>query len=108
MKFTIVERKIKIEDELRQYALRKVEKLDRYFQQDSDTTITFSELRGKQTVEITVRQVGLVVRAEETTTDMYASVDGAVSSARSASIRPVWRSACVRVHSTRWQSRRPH
>ena len=31
MKFTIVERKIKIEDELRQYALRKVEKLDRYF-----------------------------------------------------------------------------
>ena len=90
MKFTIVERKIKIEDELRQYALRKVEKLDRYFQQDSDTTITFSELRGKQTVEITVRQVGLVVRA------------------RSASIRPVWRSACVRVHSTRWQSRRPH
>ena len=103
MKFTIVERKIKIEDELRQYALRKVEKLDRYFQQDSDTTITFSELRGKQTVEITVRQVGLVVRAEETTTDMYASVDGAISS-----IEPVWRSACVRVHSTRWQSRRPH
>ena len=51
MKFTIVERKIKIEDELRQYALRKVEKLDRYFQQDSDTTITFSELRGKQNVE---------------------------------------------------------
>ena len=51
MMFTIVERKIKIEDELRQYALRKVEKLDRYFQQDSDTTLTFSELRGKQTVD---------------------------------------------------------
>ena len=80
MKFTIVERKMKIDDDLRQYALRKVEKLDRYFQQDSDTTLTFSELRGKQTVEITVRQSGLVVRAEETTTDMFASVDGAISS----------------------------
>ena len=80
MKFTIVERKMKIDDDLRAYALRKVEKLDRYFQQDSDTTITFSELRGKQTVEITVRQAGLVVRAEETTTDMFASVDGAISS----------------------------
>ena len=65
MKFTIVERKMKIDDDLRQYALRKVEKLDRYFHQDSDTTLTFSEL---------------VVRAEETTTDMFASVDGAVSS----------------------------
>lgn len=80
MKFTIVERKIKIEEDLRDYALKKVEKLDRYFQQDSDATLTFSELRGKQTVEITVRQVGLVVRAEETTTDMFASVDGAISS----------------------------
>ena len=80
MKFTIVERKMKIDDDLRQYALRKVEKLDRYFHQDSDTTLTFSELRGKQTVEITVRQAGLVVRAEETTTDMFASVDGAISS----------------------------
>ena len=49
MKFTIVERKIKIDDDLRQYALRKVEKLDRYFHTDSDTTLTFSELRGKQT-----------------------------------------------------------
>ncbi len=80
MKFTIVERKMKIKDELRQYALRKVEKLDRYFRQDSDATLTFSELRGKQTVEITVRQGSLVVRAEETTTDMFASVDGAISS----------------------------
>ena len=80
MKFTIVERKMKIDDDLRQYALRKVEKLDRYFRQDSDTTLTFSELRGKQTVEITVRQTGLVVRAEETTSDMFASVDGAISS----------------------------
>ena len=50
MKFTIVERKMKIDDDLRQYALRKVEKLDRYFHQDSDTTLTFSELRGKQDV----------------------------------------------------------
>lgn len=80
MKFTIVERKIKIDEELREYALRKVEKLDRYFREDSDTTLTFSELRGKQTVEITVRQTGLIVRAEETTTDMFASVDGAISS----------------------------
>ena len=80
MKFTIVERKMKIDDDLRQYALRKVEKLDRYFRQDSDATLTFSELRGKQTVEITVRQGALVVRAEETTSDMFASIDGAISS----------------------------
>lgn len=83
MKFTIVERKMKISDELREYALRKVEKLERYFHTDSTATITLSELRGRQTVEITVNHVGIVFRAEETTTDMFASVDGAITSLES-------------------------
>ncbi|MGE4549256.1 MAG: ribosome-associated translation inhibitor RaiA [Intestinibacillus sp.] len=80
MKFTIIERKLKISDDLREYSLRKVEKLDRYFQSDSTAMITFSELRGRQTVEVTVNHNGIIFRAEETTTDMFASVDGAISS----------------------------
>ena len=80
MKCTFACKKVSLNDSIKEYTEKKVSKLDRYFQQDSDTTLTFSELRGKQTVEVTVRQVGLVVRAEETTSDMFASVDGAVSS----------------------------
>ena len=79
MKFTIVERKTKVSDDLRAYAMKKVEKLDRYFQTDATSTITFSELKGRQTVEITVNNDGMIVRAEETTTDMFASVDGAIN-----------------------------
>ena len=79
MKFTIVERKMRISDELRSYAMKKVEKLDRYFHTDAGATITFSELRGRQTVEITVISGSMIVRAEETTTDMFASVDGAIN-----------------------------
>lgn len=79
MKFTAIERKTKISDELRAYAMKKVEKLDRYFQTDASSTATFSELRGRQTVEITVMNSGMIVRAEETTTDMFASVDGAIN-----------------------------
>lgn len=79
MKITIVERKIKTEEDLRAYAMKKVEKLDRYFQTDAVSTITFSELRGRQTVEITVNNSGMIFRAEETTTDMFASVDGAIN-----------------------------
>lgn len=79
MKFTIVERKTKVADDLRSYATKKVEKLDRYFQTDAISTITFSELRGRQTVEITVNNNGIIFRAEETTTDMFASVDGAIN-----------------------------
>lgn len=80
MKITIVERKIKISEELRDYAIKKVAKLDRYFQKDTSATITFSELKGRQTTEVTVWHNGMVFRAEETTTDMFASVDGMISS----------------------------
>lgn len=80
MKITIVERKIKISEELRDYATKKVTKLDRYFHKDTSATITFSELKGRQTAEVTVRHNGMVFRAEETTTDMFASVDGMISS----------------------------
>ena len=63
MKFTIVERKTKISDELRDYAVKKVEKLDRYFTTDSESVLTFSELKGRQTAEITVKQGQMIVRA---------------------------------------------
>lgn len=79
MKINIVERKLRIKDDLRDYAVKKVEKLDRYFQSDATSTITFSELKGHQTVEITVNNKSMIVRAEETTTDMFASVDGAIN-----------------------------
>ena len=80
MKITIVERKMQISDELRAYAIKKVTKLDRYFQKDTSATITFSELKGRQTAEVTVWHNGMVFRAEETTTDMFASVDGMIRS----------------------------
>ena len=79
MKFTIVERKAKISDDLRAYSTKKVQKLDRYFPDDSDATLTFTELKGKQTVEVTIKRGGMIYRAEETTSDMYGSIDGAVA-----------------------------
>lgn len=79
MKFTIVERKTKISEDLRAYATKKVQKLDRYFPDDSDAVLTFSELKGKQTVEVTIKRGGMIYRAEETTSDMYTSIDGAVA-----------------------------
>ncbi|MGN1015231.1 MAG: ribosome hibernation-promoting factor, HPF/YfiA family [Butyricicoccus sp.] len=80
MKITIVERKFQASEQLRDYVTKKVTKLDRYFHKDTTATVTLSELKGRQTAEITVRHDGIVFRAEETTTDMFASVDGMISS----------------------------
>ena len=101
MKFTYTCKKVSLNDSVKAYAEKKVGKLEKFFKEEPEASVTFSVekknrcvaeimLRGangtlfravcEDTVEITVRQVGLVGRAEETTTDMYASVDGAISS----------------------------
>ena len=80
MKITIVERKMHASEELRDYTTKKLSKLERYFHKDTSAVVTFSEIKGRQTAEITVRHGGMVFRAEETTTDMFASVDGMISS----------------------------
>lgn len=80
MKMTFTERKVSISEELKEFTAKKCEKLDRYFEQDSNAKVTYSTERGRQIVEVTVGQGGMIFRASEQTHDMYASVEGAVDS----------------------------
>lgn len=80
MNVKFVERKVKVSDDLKAYTIKKCEKLDRYFGQEAEAQVTYSILRGKHTVEITVSHRNMYFRAEEQTSDMYASVDGAIDS----------------------------
>ena len=80
MTIRFTERKVTVSDDLKAYATKKCEKLDRYFDRDSAAFITFSIERGRHTAEITVQHAGMYFRAQEQTSDMYASIDGAVSS----------------------------
>ena len=80
MTIRFTERKVTVSDDLNAYATKKCEKLDRYFDRDSSAFVTFSIERGRHTAEITVQHAGMYFRAQEQTGDMYASIDGAVSS----------------------------
>ncbi len=65
---------------LRSYAEAKVGKIDRYFDHVQDAQVVLSVERrdrlGKaQVVEVTVRGDGIVLRGEEASPDMYASID---------------------------------
>ena len=80
MRFTFTERKVEISDEVREYAQKKFQKLDRYFNQDASAHLTFSIERGRHVVEATVHYAHLFFRAVEKTNDMYASIDGSIDS----------------------------
>lgn len=80
MNFTFTEKKLQITDELKQYAEKKIGKLDRYFKGESEAYITFSIERGRHRAEVTVKNSGMYFRVSEVTGDMYASIDSAVAS----------------------------
>ena len=62
------------------YAEKKVGKLDRYFKADAEAAIVFSVEKGRNNVELTIRSGGTIIRVAESTSDMFATIDAAVSS----------------------------
>ena len=77
MKFNFIEKKLQIDPEIKSYAEKKIGKLDKYFRQDSDATVSFSTERGRCRVEVTLNNNGMFYRASELTNDMRASIDSA-------------------------------
>jgi putative sigma-54 modulation protein len=77
--FTDKDKKLQATEELREYAERKIGKLDRFFKNESEAFITFATVRGRYTVEVTIKNDGTFFRVTDTTNDMFASVDSAVA-----------------------------
>lgn len=80
MKFVFATKKIAVSNAVNEYAEKKIGKLERYFKSESDASVTFSVEKDRNCVEATVRSAGLVLRASESTSDMYASIDACVAS----------------------------
>jgi putative sigma-54 modulation protein len=79
MKFTFTEKRMDSSENLRDYAQRKISKLDKFFKTEAEAFVTFSIERGRFLAEITIHNNGLFYRASELTNDMYASVDSGVA-----------------------------
>ena len=80
MKFTFTEKKIEVSPEVRAYAEKKIGKLDKFFRNESDTSVTFSAERGRYRAEVTLNNNGMFYRVSDLTSDMFASIDSAVAS----------------------------
>ena len=79
MKFQYSEKKVKLPGNVHAYAEKKVMKLARYFEENAEALIVFSVEKNRNNVELTVHGAGTWFRAKESTSDMFASIDAAVS-----------------------------
>ncbi|MCD8143798.1 MAG: ribosome-associated translation inhibitor RaiA [Oscillospiraceae bacterium] len=80
MNVKLYEKKCSVKPATKAYAEKKVGKLDRYFKGDAEAAVTFRVEKLNCRVELTVHSGSTYYRAEETTTDMMASIDAAVNS----------------------------
>lgn len=53
----------------------KIGKLERYFLPDTEIIVTLSVQKDKQKIEVTIPVKGNIIRAEESSNDMYVSID---------------------------------
>lgn len=79
MTITTTGRKMDVSDALAAHIEKKVSKLEKFFYSDSTAKCILSIERGRQIAEVTVNHNGMIFRAQESTNDMYSSVDKAVS-----------------------------
>ncbi len=78
MKFQFSEKKVKLPANVHAYAEKKVMQLARYFEEDAEALVVFSVEKNRNNVELTVRGAGTVFRANESTSDMFASIDASI------------------------------
>ena len=75
MRYTITGRNIEVTKGLREAVEDKLGKLEKYFTPDTEAVVTLSTQREMQKIEVTIPVKGSIIRAEESSTDMYVSID---------------------------------
>lgn len=78
MKVTISGKQIELTEPLKNRVEKSLSKLDRYFSKNTEAFVTLSVLRENQTCEATIHSGNIILRVEESSTDMYQSIDNAV------------------------------
>jgi len=66
---------IEVTDAMRNYIEKRLNKIERHFDHILEVIVTLSVEKNRQIVEVTLQASRALIRAEEETDDMYASID---------------------------------
>lgn len=75
MRYTITGRNIDVTPGLRDAVEEKLGKLECYFTPETEVIVTLSVQKEQQKIEVTIPVKGSIIRAEESSSDMYVSID---------------------------------
>lgn len=75
MKLNISTKNMDLTDKLRAMLDEKLSKLEHFFTEDTPVNAMLSKQKGGYRVEVTIPMKGQTIRSEQTSEDMYASID---------------------------------
>lgn len=75
MRYIIIGKNIEVTEPLKNTVEKKLDKLSRYFTDETEIHVTFDVEKERQKIEVTIPMKGSIVRAEQTSDDMYVSID---------------------------------
>lgn len=80
MKYSIRGQQIQVTDALREYVEKKLSRLEKYFEvpTTSEVNVTLSVTKDLHSIEVTIPLPGMMLRAEDKSDDMYASIDSVI------------------------------
>ena len=79
MHITITGRKVNLKNNFKELVEKKLSRYDRIFEENADAHVVVTVEHNRQTVEITIRQIGLIFRAEATDFEMNDALDQVIS-----------------------------
>lgn len=75
MKVTVIGKNIELTQALKDIVQKKISKLEKYFDVEVEAKATLSVQRNRQIIEVTIPFNGAILRGEESTENMYKSID---------------------------------
>jgi putative sigma-54 modulation protein len=78
MKFIITGRKIDVTEGLKERIYKKLGKLEKFFEKGTEINVTLEVEKGRHIVEVTIPYGSIILRAEESGSDMYSCIDKVV------------------------------
>ncbi|HOV25261.1 MAG TPA: ribosome-associated translation inhibitor RaiA [Pseudobacteroides sp.] len=78
MKFIISGKNIEVTPALKEMVIKKIGRLEKFFHPNTEVKATMSVEKMRHILEVTISSNGLILRAEESTGDMYTSIDKVV------------------------------
>ena len=79
MKYQFFEKKVDVSDVLKEYAQKKITKLDKYFKSEAEASVSFVRENNRHITEVTLSHDGMFFRSTQQNEDLYAAIDSSVA-----------------------------